>query len=48
MINIMKIVCLVAIILDLCVFFTQGSIAHLLFAGMMIICYNYWDGRGAA
>lgn len=48
MINMMKNMCLIVTIFDLCMFFTQGSITHLLLAGIMAICYGYWVWRGAA
>jgi len=48
MIKMMQIVCFVAIVLDLLMFFTQGSITHLLLAGIMVVCYNDWTGSGAA
>lgn len=48
MTKMMQIICFVALVLDLLMFFTQGSITHLLLAGIMFVCYNYWTGPGAA
>lgn len=45
MIKSMQIICFLAMILDLIVFFTQGSVCHLLMAGVMFVCFDYWMNR---
>lgn len=45
MIKIMQIFCFFAMLLDLIMFFTQGSICHLLLAGVMFVCFDYWMKR---
>lgn len=41
--RLMQIFCLLAMVLDLIVLFTQGSILHLLLAGIMFVCFDYWS-----
>lgn len=45
MIKAMQMICGFVMVLDLIVFFTQGSIAHLLLAGLMGLCFDYWMRR---
>lgn len=45
MVKVVRVICLIAMVLDLIVFFTQGSIAHLLLAGLMGLCLDYWTRR---
>ena len=45
MIKLMQIFCFVATFLYLIMFFTQGSIYHLLLAGVMFVCFDYWMKR---
>lgn len=45
MIKLMRIFCLSVMILDLIMFFTHGSILHLLLAGAMFMCFYYWMNR---
>lgn len=45
MIKLMRIFCFLVMILDLIMFFTQGSILHLLLAGAMFMCFYYWMKR---
>ena len=45
MVKAMQIICGFAMVLDLTVFFMQGSVFHLLLAGMMFMCFDYWMRR---
>ena len=45
MVKAMQIICAFAMILDLIVFFTQGSVFHLFMAGLMFMCLDYWMRR---
>lgn len=45
MIKAMQIMCALAMVLDLIVFFTQGSVLYLFLAGMMFMCFAHWMTR---
>ena len=45
MVKAMQIICGLAMVLDLMVFFMQGSGFHLFMAVMMFMYLDYWMGR---
>lgn len=45
MIKLMRFFCLSVGFFDLIMFFTHGSILHLLLAGAMFACFYYWMNR---
>lgn len=45
MIKVMQIICALAMVLDLIVFFTQSSVLYLFLAEMMFVCFISWMMR---